>query len=195
MYANQALTEPLVLHPKPTGYCYFSNSFGWSPQDRITVNGVSQERQSRWYLAGPITDHAIEVRYVDRLQIIQCELTPMAPLRLFGIAGSDFIGMALPHQKLNPAVQDAAHRCFTSGPEAPREEHVAEANRFFQELARLAQPDDREVTAAIGIFERANGAARVGEVADAIGMNVRTLNRRFTRIVGLSPKSSARFAD
>ena len=33
MYANQALTEPLVLHPKPTGYCYFSNSFGWSPRD------------------------------------------------------------------------------------------------------------------------------------------------------------------
>ena len=143
---------------------------------------------SRWYLAGQIADHTIEVRYADRLQIIQCELTPMAPYRLFGIAGSDFIGMALTHQRFNPAVQDAAQRCFTSGPEAPREAHIAEANRFFRTLAEAAQADDAKVTAAVDMFERANGAARVGDVADAVGMNVRTLNRRFTHIVGLSPK-------
>ena len=188
MYANRALEEPLTLHPKPTGYCYFSNSFGWSPHDRITVNGVSSERESRWYLAGKILDHEIEVRHERSLRVIYAELAATAEYRLFAIPGKSITGVALPLGAAGERFADLARGCFVAGTDATREEHVAESNRFFAALVNDAQREDPQVMAAVEMLESANGAARVGDIAAALGANVRTLNRRFTHIVGVSPK-------
>jgi len=189
MYANRALPEPLLLRPKPTGYCYFSNSFGGSPRDTIVVDGEACARPSRWYLAGQIVDQDIEIHLHECLSVIYTELTVTAPFRLFGLRGRAFAGTALPLEAVGPRIVALARDCFASSPDAPPGRHVEEASRFFSHLADSAGPDDPVVAGAVALFEKENGAMRVADIAREIGVSARTLNRRFGEVIGISPKT------
>ena len=90
------------------------------------------------------------------------------------IAGTDFEALA--------------GRCFVSGPENSRDEHMAEATTFFEALQARAAPGDAAVEKAVEMFEAANGAVRVAEICKEVGVGQRHLSRRFTNIVGVNPK-------
>lgn len=64
----------------------------------------------------------------------------------------------------------------------------AEADR----LADIAGEPDLAVRKAVGLIVGSNGFARIGEVAAAVGLSPRHLQRRFRRAVGLAPKELAR---
>lgn len=51
---------------------------------------------------------------------------------------------------------------------------------------------DLEVAAAVRLIEASQGQARIAEVAAAVGLSVRQLERRFRSVTGLAPKQFAR---
>lgn len=188
LYANHRLASPIIVHAKPTGYTYFSNFFGRSSGDYGEVDGVRFARDERWYLYGQNFGQVVTFCHAQSLELLVCELTPTANYRLLGIAGAGIVGIAGALSSLAPQPERIARDYFKLGVEASRDEHIAEADTYFLKLAETAAPEDPIVEAAIGMFEAANGAVRVGDVSRQLGVTPRELNRRFARIVGLSPK-------
>lgn len=188
LYANHRLPSPIIVHAKPTGFTYFSNFFGQSSGDFGEIDGVRFARDERWYLYGQNFGQEVTFRHAQSLELLVCELTPTASYRLLGIPGAEIVGIAGPLSSLAPTQERIARKCFKLGAGASREEHLAEAEVYFQRLAETAAPEDPIVEAAIKIFEAANGAVRVAEVGRRLGVTPRQINRRFARVVGLSPK-------
>jgi AraC-like DNA-binding protein len=187
LYANRLLEAPVTVRPKPTGYSYFVNYFGALPE-LVVVDGESVRSLSRWHVPGQIMDHDIVLRQAAGMQVLWCELAATGPYRLFGVAGERITGKAPPLAELAPHVEPLARANFVRGPEASREEHVAEGNAFFLALAERAGPGDPLVEAAVACFEDAHGAARVADICRQLGVSPRHLNRRFRHIVGIPPK-------
>jgi AraC-like DNA-binding protein len=194
MYANRTLEAPLIMRPKPTGYIYFSNGFVLSAGSlsgggfEAIVDGAMTRSDSRWYFAGQIVDHDIEVHIRDHLGVVFCELAATAVHRLFGLPGVSLTGKALPLRVAGGQFVTLAGRCFTSGTENSPEGHLAEVETFFTALAKRAGPGDPAVEKAVALFEAANGAVKVADVCKEIGIGQRQLARRFNHIVGVSPK-------
>jgi AraC-like DNA-binding protein len=202
LYANRLLEGPLTVRPKPTGYPYFLNNFGLSssdisslPHDFVPsrslvaiVDGKEFPALSRWHISGQIMDHDIVVQFSERLQVMFCELAATAFHRLFGVLGARITGMSQPLYAVAPDIEPLARAHLVRGPEASRDEHVAEANAFFLALAERASPADPMVEAAVARFEAANGAVRVADICKQLAVNPRHLNERFRQIVGVPPK-------
>lgn len=188
LYANRLLSSGATFHAKPTGYAYFSNFFGRYGGDHGIIDGRTFERVSRWFFFGQITDHDVAFHHAQSLQLIAGELTATAHYRPFGISGPRVLGLAVSLEEAAPRAASLARECFVLGAEASHEDHVAEANRFVSRLAEHALPEDPVVQQAAALFEANNGAVRIAEVSEQLGIGPRELNRRFARIVGLSPK-------
>src|SRR5262245_49716811 len=195
LYANRRLEAPLTVRPKPTGYSYFLNNFGLSSGEAFpsrslvaVVDGKEFPSLSRWHINGQIMDHDIVVRFSDRLQIMFCELAATALHQLLGVPGARITGRSQPLFAAAPHVEELARTHLVRGPEASRDEHVAEANAFFLALAERAGAADPVVEAAVARFEAANGAVRVADICKELAVNPRHLNERFRQIVGVPPK-------
>jgi AraC-like DNA-binding protein len=188
LYANRLLQTGVTFHAKPTGYTYISNFFGQYGGDRGVVNGRAFERTSRFFFFGQITDHEVSFLHAQSLQIIACELTATAHERLLGIAGERVLGLAVSLDEAAPHVTAVARECFVLGAEAGPDGHVAEMNAFLSRLAANALPPDPLVDRAAALLEESNGGLRIGEICAELGVSPRELNRRFTRIVGVTPK-------
>lgn len=187
LYANRMLESGIVFRGAPTGYAYVTNFFGrggaWG-----TINGRVFDRVTRRFLFGQVTDHEVTFHHAHSLELIVCELTATGHHRLFGIDGQRILGLAEPLDVAAPAQAALAQECFVLGPDAPREAHVAEANAYFSRLAERALPADRVVERTVLQLEATNGAARIADICSDLDVGPRELNRRFTRIVGVSPK-------
>lgn len=191
LYVNRPLKAEIVLHAKPTGYAYFSNFFGRNSRDFGIIDGLHFTRTDRWFLFGQIVDHDVHFHHVDSMEIIACELTATAPYRLFGFGGGKILGMASAFETAAPHLAALARECFRLGADASREEHVAEAERFFALLVPQAAPVDAATERAVFLLEAANGALRIADLCREVGLGPRQLNRRFRDLVGLSPKTFA----
>jgi AraC-like DNA-binding protein len=187
LYINRRLEAPVTVRPKPTGYSFFVNYFG-SPPDSVTVDGKPVPLIARWHLPGQIVDHDIVLQQADIMQVLWCELGATGLYRLFGIPGARTVGKAPPLAEAAPQIEPLARAHFVRGPEASRDEHVAEAIAFFGALAERAGPGDPLVEPAVGCFENAHGAVRVADVCRQLDVSTRHLNRRFQHIVGVPPK-------
>jgi AraC-like DNA-binding protein len=188
LYANRLLQSGVTFNAKPTGYAYFYNFFGEYGGDYRLIDGRRLERVSRLFFFGPITDHDVGCHHVQSLQLIACEMTATGHHRLFGIPGRRVLGMAVHLHEAAPDQARLARECFVLGAEAARDDHVAEANAFVSRLAEHARPADPVVEQAVALFESSNGAVRIAEICDRLGVGRRELNRKFTGIVGVSPK-------
>jgi AraC-like DNA-binding protein len=188
LYANRLLQAGVTFHAKPTGYTYLSNFFGRYGGDRGMMDGRPFERTSRFFFFGQITNHDVSFYHAQSLQLIACELTATAHERLLGIAGERVLGLAAPLDDSAPDIAPVADACFVLGAEAGRDDHVSEANAFFSHLAERALPADPVVERAVTLLEESNGVVRIGEVCAKLDVSPRELNRRFTRIVGVTPK-------
>lgn len=188
LYANRLLQSGMTINAKPTGYTYLCNFFAPHGGDRWTIHGRSYERTSRWFFFGKITDHDVIFYHRQSLQLIVCELSATGHHRLFGISGQRVLGLADSLEDAAPDQASLARECFVLDEEASRDDHVAEANTFFSRLAEQALPADAVVERAVSAFEDCNGAMRIAEICEELGVGPRELNRRFTSIVGVSPK-------
>lgn len=192
LYANRPLRSELVFQGKPTGYAYFSSFFGRSRNERGSIDGRPFERISRWFLFGQVTDQDVRFHHATSLRLIIAELTATGHHRLFGLSGQRILGLAASLDEAAPDKVMIARECFVLGEEASRDEHVAEANACFARLAGRALPADPIVEQAVQLLEASNGTMRIGAICERLGVDHRKLNRRFTGVVGLSPKFFAR---
>ncbi|MGH8085659.1 MAG: helix-turn-helix domain-containing protein [Lysobacter sp.] len=193
LYANRRLDADLTVHAKPTGYTYLSSFFGQNYGDCGVVDGRAFRRTSRWFFLGMLTDHDVVFHHVRSLQLIVTELAATGHYRLFGIPGRCVLGMAASlHEVTSDSVAEIARTCLVLGPDASRTDHVTESNAFFRRLAENALPEDVAVERAVSLIESEMGAVRIGEIGERLGIGSRELNRRFTRIIGMSPKVFAR---
>ena len=131
---------------------------------------------------------AVVVHHGDSHRALYCELSATAHHRLFGVAGEHMAGKAPALAEVAANFEALAREHFVLGPQASRDQHVAEANAFFHALAGQAGPADALVENAVALFEDANGAIRVSDVCKQLSADPRQLNRRFNHIVGVSPK-------
>lgn len=69
---------------------------------------------------------------------------------------------------------------------------IAAYGRYLRSLGLKPTDVDRGVAAAVGLIEASQGRARIAEVAPAVGLSVRQLERRFRAAAGLTPKQFAR---
>lgn len=76
--------------------------------------------------------------------------------------------------------------------EAPPAERVRHAAALLARRLPGARPDDETVARAVALMRRSRGGASVRDVASALGVGERRLERAFDRHVGYGPKMLAR---
>lgn len=188
MYADRRLDAPLVIRPKPTGYAYLVHFPRPPVSSHVLVDGQAIPLHSRWHIAGQIVDHDIAVRHIGRHQALYCELGASAQHRLFGVPGEATTGKGPSLGDVAANVEALAREHFTLGPDATRDEHIAQANAFFLALTPGAAPGEPLVEEAVRLCEAAHGAVRIADICQELDVDPRQLNRRFNHIVGVSPK-------
>ena len=87
---------------------------------------------------------------------------------------------------------DCVARSFDSVAEArePMERLEAVCGSLFEGVT----PVDRSIRAAVSVLLRSGGRVRISDLTRSLGVDERTLQRRFTAHVGLRPKQFARIA-
>jgi hypothetical protein len=177
MYVNRRLQAPLVVRPKPTGYTYFVHFLRPPPAAHVVVDGHASPLDSRWHFAGQIVDHDIVVRHEKAHQALYCELSATGQHRLFGAPGEATTGKAPPLCEVANDVENLARERFTLGPDATRDEHVGQANAFFQALAQRAAPGEPLVEDAVQPCRRREPEILLSDSADQLGGGPALLQR------------------
>lgn len=82
-----------------------------------------------------------------------------------------------------------SHRVFFLENQAGRFELL---NTFFKQRLCIGLHPDKLINAAVNLIQQQPGKIRIRQLARQLNCTERTLNRRFTKAVGLSPKEYAR---
>lgn len=145
------------------------------------------ELQPRWIAAGQLRGPLL-LRATGRVDVLAARLAPAGAARLFGPRMDELTGRAPALEALLDGADRAAERWEPlDGP--------ARAEAFARWLAaRLAPRRDVTVEAAVARIEASRGRVAVDLLAREAGLSTRSLERRFARAVGLSPKRLARVA-
>jgi len=140
---------------------------------------------------------AAVVTMVGQVDLFGIRLHPGAALPLLGAPLGELTDRSVPLAELWGSGAEAL--AGASEP-APLTERAARAERLLQQ--RLAQRlagstharrgDEAMVAEAVSLMRRARGGVGVGQVAAALGVGQRRLERAFDRSVGLSPKALGR---
>lgn len=93
------------------------------------------------------------------------------------------------HTALGPVADVLANALATAGDEGEARERWEE---HLTPLIQASRPPDPAVRAAVLAIVAARGSAPIGELAAAVHLSPRQLQRRFSAAVGLSPKQFAR---
>lgn len=124
--------------------------------------------------------------YVDKLGV---RFRPGAALMFLDIPLSELTDRVVPLDACWGARADALIDHTVGAAPAAR---VGLLDALLRARVRRRHPDDELVTRATAMFQAARGGVGVREVAAALGVGERRLERVFDRCVGLSPKQLAR---
>lgn len=117
-------------------------------------------------------------------------LSPAACGRVLGCDPAALRNQILPSSRhLPPAGDKLLRRLNRTGSFA---EAVAVYEWYLCSPGLKPTDVDREAAAAVGLIEVSQGGAKIAEVAAAVGLSVRQLERRFRAAAGLTPKQFAR---
>ena len=190
---NAKLDQAFDIEAMPTGHMFFSNYFGQkAPQSEFRFVDHVAVPDSRWTLVGQMLSGELFFYEPHRLQYFVCELEPTTCYRLFGVNGSDMAAKAVSLLEVAPHIVSLAEKCFVAGEDASKEEYLREAELFFGELAANAGDEDAMIEDAVALLKTRNGAMTIIDVAKELKVEIRTLNRRFFKVVGLPPKYYAK---
>lgn len=193
LYANHALEKPMELDVLPSNLPFFMNHFSsQTPQSIYTIDGHAEKRDSRWRLGGPVFDQRVKVVEPDEIRVLFCVLKPSALFRLFGVNGVDLAGKNVCATKVAQKQSILAREIFCTDENSDQQQHIDQGNMFFNQLALNALEGDEMTEAAVEILTDLNGAISVTELCERLDVVPKTLTRRFTRIIGLTPKVFAK---
>jgi AraC-like DNA-binding protein len=130
----------------------------------------------------------VEVRPGDLFRGVR--LSPAACNVVLGCNPATLRNQILPSSHLPPAIGSKLFELLNGS--GSFEEAIAAYDLCLRSLKLMAADVDGEVATAIRLIEANCGQVRVGDVAAAVGLSVRQLERRFRATAGLSPKQFAR---
>ena len=117
-------------------------------------------------------------------------LSPAACGRVLGCDPAALRNQIQPSSRhLPPAGDELLRRLDRTGSFA---EAVAVYDCYLRSPGLRPTDLDGEVAAAVGLIEASQGGAKIVEVAAAVGLSVRQLERRFRAAAGMTPKQFAR---
>jgi AraC-like DNA-binding protein len=159
------------------------------PVETILEDGSRWPGQTGSLLVGQIRRH-ITLSPKGRVEILGVRLHPGAAFPLFRVDLDEMVDDAVPLSAFRPALGRELEGCL-SETRGWTERVRAVERTLIEGLARKAgRPELPEVVAES--IERGGGRQPVSGLARRFGVGVRTLERRFRREVGLSPKRLAR---
>ncbi len=161
------------------------------PLDLTAGDGVRRVMTS--CLSG-LHDRSVTIHHDGVQRGMQAELTPLGLYRLLGVPASAVSGVAIGlDDVLGPRAARTLLDRIATAPDWPLRRRIL-ALALARELAgteRRRGPRP-EVAQAWSLLTSSGGAARVGDVADAVGWSARHLADQFTLAVGLTPKKVGR---
>ena len=140
------------------------------------------------YVVGTMR-RALVVPFAGRVDMFGVRFRPGGALPFLGASLAELCDRRVPLDALWGGVAGELADALASA--APGE-RAASVERVLRRRAREPRPEEVAVARAVALLRRARGGARVRDVAAALGVGERWLERAFDRCVGLSPKMLAR---
>ncbi|MBV9874872.1 MAG: AraC family transcriptional regulator [Verrucomicrobia bacterium] len=174
---SESIPGPFIHHIFPDGCA--SVSYGArSAQAPLIIAGAGPTTETRRVHCSPG-----DIFWGIRLQ-------PAACRALLGCGPATLLNQRLPCAEINLELHHAllaevkASTCF--------EQMVAGFSRALRAIKLCNHLIDSKAAAAADLIDRARGRARIADIAIAVKLSQRQLQRRFSLAVGLSPKQFAR---
>lgn len=142
------------------------------------------------YVAGTMR-RALIVTLAGRLDMFGVRFHPGGALPFLDNPLRELTDQLVPLDSLWGRLADRLIDGFAS---APRSERIRVVEHLLLQRLRHARADDELAVRAAALFRQSCGGAGVREVAAALGVGERRLERVFDRCVGLTPKGLARVA-
>lgn len=182
--SDYELASRLVFRTWPTGHIYLIWFFGPLGNYGVAIDGEPQAIDEPLWLAGQTEYHEVEVSISERTSAVVCEFTPQAFWRLFGVPGRWLTGRTC----LASALAGPAARAVLAGAPAECETCLKRMIAFLTQVAEGARPADEPIERALAFMDAHHGRVGIGRVAAHAGVSPRHLTRRFTEVIGLTPK-------
>ncbi len=181
----------------PTGYSYLLFVLEGSLKATGSAGTLINLEGPQLMLGGVLDRQSIQIDYFGPFKEVIIEFTATGLYELFGIEGEQLAGAGRPIASFQE--QTGGRLSLLNDACCARRDaalSIAEAATLIRdELGRLvgsARQSPRAVSQAVEALEQSHGLDRISEMACNAGISATHLRRRFTRIVGLSPKSFAR---
>lgn len=182
--SDYELASRLVFRTWPTGHIYLIWFFGPLRNYGVVIDGKAQALDESLWLAGQTEYHEVSVSISERTSAVVCELAPQAFWRLFGRPGRWLTGRTcLASELVGPLA-----RSVLEGTPSECETCLARMIAFLTQVSEGARPADEAIARALSCMEANHGRIGIGKVAAHAGVSPRHLTRRFTDVIGLSPK-------
>lgn len=194
MVANHQTKINETLHPKPTGYSYLN----WVVRGhwQADFGGQFSSEKSPIFLTGQIVNQDVTVIQTGFFQHIVAEFTAPGFYQLTGIKGIDCRNRVIVPKlirtdlELNFSGLLEQAEAFSGSKSTDIYLHLLEELLLKMAEKPRAIPD--YISYGIELIEQADGLIRIENVCLKLSISQRQFNRRFTEIVGLSPKYFAR---
>ncbi|HMQ57109.1 MAG TPA: helix-turn-helix domain-containing protein [Rhizobiaceae bacterium] len=185
--SDYEVARPIDVRPWSTGNIYLTYFYGPLENYTVSVNGRPHTFAFPAWLAGQVEYHDIHIRIAQRTAAIVAEMTALGFWRLFGKPGRWLTGRTCQLADLGENHHDAATELLL--PQAQTgDEALAKVIGFFERAAAGAAATDPMLEQATLRLEQAFGRVSVAELAAEAGVTQRHFTRRFSDVVGLSPK-------
>ena len=186
---NSEDTIDTVISPGPTGYQYFI----WVVRGELIQEKGGSEVYSNnsLFLAGQLKDHPIDIRYTGKVVVLLIEFTALGCFELFGISGRSALNKA---PKVTSLGSEPAEfeRSLMSRSSSLKVNDISSRCQLICSMleARIDQLHalPRYLYSALDGIESKNGAVTLNELVEKVGISRRQFARKFSHVVGVSPK-------
>jgi len=182
---------PETYRPWATGSLWLVHFFNELENYRIIIDGIEKPIASRAFMAGQLEFHDVEIQLDRATAAVVTELAPQAFYTLCKAPALDLTGDIGLLETISERTAVAAARAFSS-PCSCADDAVSQSEAFLQMLAADAQEEDRSTDVVLSIIAQTPETFQISQAAETIGMSRQRLAKRFTEVVGLSPKFYSR---
>ncbi len=149
------------------------------------------DSEPRGYLVGPLSAPAF-IRSNGRCTVVGARFRPGRARDYFRLLASEltdhvlaFDDLVVPEQR---ALSDALRE------QRSMEARLSVLERFLLAMQRRVRAEEQHLALALQIIASRRGCVKVDDLARAVGIGVRKLERSFQQAIGLSPKTQCRVA-
>lgn len=175
-----------IMNIYPSGHLEMIISFG----DRVIFSRDDYNlRTAAGYLEGQILE-PVYYRCLGRMRILSVIFRPFGIYRFLNIPQYEFTSRRI---DLDLIMGRGGKEFIERLCEEPsRTGKILLADRFFQDLLRENEFRDHRIARAAFVIDRSEKKINITDLCDNLNISIKTLERDFSRIVGISPKELTR---